>query len=566
MSDGCYGSVALMEGVGSQEPAFWRHIGECDTCAARAATIDPSLTRPASQSAPEMAVVRRALYEELTDDPLPQGGMYRTYKARDVRLGRVVVVKELPTLHDAGGVKERTFLEAKLRREADVLSRLQHPSIVPLFEAGDWDNGRPFLAIAHVDGRTVSEAVKSADSAPARRALLPAVVDAIEAMAYAHERGIIHRDVSPTNILLNGSQATVIDWSLAKRRGHHDIVEAAETNPSNREFTAAARGTLGYAPREQFEGDAETDRYDPRIDVHALGRILEFMVAGEHPRGDDDSRSGGPRSTAAWRRSRRGLRQIIEKATATNPEDRYPDAGALAAAVRAHQRWVDVSQRRALSGLFLACLLLVAGVVFAGQRSAMAALTDRAEATGDELSNTSAKLGETRARLTEYGETIAIMDRQLAGLRSELTDSQRQAELNDMLLTDEANRRRVAESESHWIQREFDKEKARRLAAETELADAQEALAYLDSELEEAQADLALQRKHADAAKQRAESERRRAESEKTRADLEQNRAETEEQRAQAEKTRADAEKSRADAEKSRADAATSPLDGNVHP
>jgi len=384
-------------------------------------------------------------------------------------------------------------------------------------------------------------------------------------MAYAHEQDIVHRDVSPTNILLNGTQATVIDWSLAKRRGLQDIVEAAETNPDNREFTAAARGTLGYAPREQFEQDAQAERYDPRIDVHALGRILEFMITGEHPRGDDDSRSGGPRSTPAWRRSRRGLKKIVEKATAQDPADRYPDAGALATAVRAHQRWVDVSQRRALSGLLLACLLLVAGIVFTGQRSAMAALTDKAAATGDQLSDTTAQLGETQAQLTERIETVDVMDRQLRQLRAQLQAAKDQARLTDMLLTDQAELKRRAESEARRLRRRLTEQTEQTEAAESELDVAVEVLELMSLELEETQAALESSRSRAESESQRAESERQRAESERLRAESEKTRADAEEQRADAEKDRADSEKTRADAEKVRADAAPA-LVGEIGP
>ncbi len=307
--------------------------------------------------------------------------------------------------------------------------------------------------------------------------------------------------------------------------------------------------------------------------MHALGRILEYMITGEHPSGDDDSRSGGPRTMPAWRRCRRGLKQIILKATAANPEDRYPNAGALAAAVRAHQRWVDVSQRRALSGLLLACLLLVAGIVFAGQRTAMAALSGQAAATDDKLSDTTAQLGKTRAELSERGETLDVMERRLRHLQTQLNGARNEAAVTTVLLEEESELRQRAVSEAGWLRRQVSKEKARADNAESELAVAGHVLELVTGEFKDAHRDLEATRQELDAARsraesesQRAESERQRAESERERADAEKTRADAEEQRATSEHTRAQTEQARADAEGARADAATSARDGIVRP
>src|SRR5262249_9553127 len=138
---------------------------------------------------------------------LASGGMGRITRAFDRRLGREVAIKEVLD----------PLMRARFEREAAITARLQHPAIVPIYEAGTWPDGSAFYTMRLVDGGTLADAIGKAATMPARIALLPHVVAATEALAYAHSRRIIHRDLKPGNVLVGGfGETVVIDWGLAK--------------------------------------------------------------------------------------------------------------------------------------------------------------------------------------------------------------------------------------------------------------------------------------------------------------------------------------------------------------
>src|SRR5438309_23179 len=118
-----------------------------------------------------------------------RGGLGRVLQVRDRRLGRIVAVKELL---DEGGETERRFV-----REARLTARLQHPAIVPIYEAGRWPNGKPFYAMKLVSGRSLRELIDEKKTLDERLSLLPNAIAVAEAIAYAHSHRIIHRDVKP---------------------------------------------------------------------------------------------------------------------------------------------------------------------------------------------------------------------------------------------------------------------------------------------------------------------------------------------------------------------------------
>ncbi len=116
---------------------------------------------------------------------------------------------------------------ARFEREARVTARLQHPGIVPIYEIGRWPDGTPFYAMRMVDGRTLFDALAAADGLAARLALLPAVIAATEAVAFAHAHRVIHRDLTPANVIVGAyGETVVIDWGLAK-----DLAEPADPSP-----------------------------------------------------------------------------------------------------------------------------------------------------------------------------------------------------------------------------------------------------------------------------------------------------------------------------------------------
>ncbi len=156
---------------------------------------------------PELPPVEPHHYR--TDAEVARGGMGRITAAFDQRLGRKVALKEL--LEPAG---EQL---ARFHREALITARLQHPSIVPVDEAGQWPTGEPFFAMKLVSGRPLDKVIAEAKTLGERVALLPRIVAASEAIAYAHSQRIVHRDLKPGNILIGEfGETVVIDWGLAK--------------------------------------------------------------------------------------------------------------------------------------------------------------------------------------------------------------------------------------------------------------------------------------------------------------------------------------------------------------
>src|SRR4029077_4002737 len=136
-----------------------------------------------------------------------------------------------------------------------------------VYEIGRWPDGQPFYAMKLVAGTTLSAAIERAGALPARLALLAHVAAVAEALAYAHDAGVIHRDLKPSNVLVGSfGETVVIDWGLAKRSGDASLppvpeIVAAET------ISGAVMGTPAYMPPEQAIGQP----VDERADVYALG-------------------------------------------------------------------------------------------------------------------------------------------------------------------------------------------------------------------------------------------------------------------------------------------------------
>jgi serine/threonine protein kinase len=265
-----------------------------------------------------------------------RGGMGRILLARDRRLGRTVALKELHA--EAGPGAPRRFV-----REALVTARLQHPAIVPVYEAGRWPDGRPFYAMKLVEGRSLEALLREATSLASRLALLPHLIAVAEAVAYAHGQRVVHRDLKPANVLVGPfGETVVVDWGLARELGagvaierEEDRAAGAEAAGAGQTVTGTVLGTPHYMPPEQARGLP----VDERADVHALGAMLYFLLAGAPPHA---GKSAGEALAAAAEGSIEPLERrepeappdlvaIVGKAMAPSPSDRYPTARELAA-------------------------------------------------------------------------------------------------------------------------------------------------------------------------------------------------------------------------------------------
>ena len=306
--------------------------------AGTADTIEPA--PPPSDSQPSasrsLPALDRERYKIQGEDG--RGGLGRILRARDAYLDRLVAVKEL-LAPDPGA-------QARFVREALITARLQHPAIVPIYDAGQSDDKGPFYAMKLVAGSSLAEALAEKKTLEERLSLLPSVIAVVDAMAYAHSENIIHRDLKPQNVLVGKYGETVlIDWGLAK-----DLSEVDQSTPyrasaaassSTETMDGAVMGTPAFMPPEQAAGE----EVDEKADVYALGAMLYFLIAGVPPhsgRNMDDMLLkivSGDIIPVQQREERcpADLAAIVAKAMAMKPENRYPSAGELAADLKKFQ-------------------------------------------------------------------------------------------------------------------------------------------------------------------------------------------------------------------------------------
>jgi hypothetical protein len=295
--------------------------------AATADTVAPvSLSQPAASRS--LPAIDRGRYK--IQGEVGRGGLGRILRARDEYLDRPVAVKEL-LAPDAGA-------QARFVREALITARLQHPAIVPIYDAGQSDDEGPFYAMKLVAGASLHEILAEKTTLEARLALLPSVIAVVDAMAYAHSEKIIHRDLKPQNVLVGKYGETVlIDWGLAKDLSEIDNTPyraSAAASSSTETLDGAVMGTPAFMPPEQAAGE----EVDEKADVYALGAMLYFLIAGVPPhagRNMDDMllkivsgdivpvQEREPRCPA-------DLAAIVGKAMQRERADRYPSAGELA--------------------------------------------------------------------------------------------------------------------------------------------------------------------------------------------------------------------------------------------
>ena len=204
-----------------------------------------------------------ALFE--IEEEIGRGGMAVVYRARDVRLRRRVALKVLPP-----ELAFRQDVKSRFLREAQMAAQLSHPNIVPIFAVDEID-GIVFFAMGLVEGETLAQQLTREPRPPVTRVreLLRSVADAL---AYAHGRGVVHRDVKPDNILVDraSGRALVSDFGIAR---------AAEGD-ARLTVTGIAVGTPAYMSPEQAMGEKDVDG---RSDIYALGVVGYQMLAGELP-------------------------------------------------------------------------------------------------------------------------------------------------------------------------------------------------------------------------------------------------------------------------------------------
>jgi eukaryotic-like serine/threonine-protein kinase len=287
-----------------------------------------------------------ARYEK--QELIASGGMGEVVLVHDARIGRDVAMKVIKR-----GIDSDCSAELRFIREARVQGRLEHPSIVPVYDLGATPHGTSYFTMRHVRGKTVREIVDSLSNNPdgsasrcSRRKLLTAFSAVCLAVDFAHKQGVVHRDLKPSNIMLGDfGEVYLLDWGLAKV-----ITEKAESKTPIERVPLTEigwmLGTAGYmAPEQTLHANAQVDA---RADVYALGATLFEILTLErlHPQatthGKIDSTRSGANARASGRTPDRNippeLDAICVRATATRPEDRYQSAREMHDAI---ERFLD---------------------------------------------------------------------------------------------------------------------------------------------------------------------------------------------------------------------------------
>ena len=193
------------------------------------------------------------------ESEIGRGGMGTVYAAQDQVLGRRVALKVL------AGADRDAEAAARLLEEARLAARLEHPGIVPVYDAGHLPDGRVFYAMKLVEGRRLDRYCGETESIPTR---LRAFQRICEAVAFAHSHGVVHRDLKPENVMVGSfGEVLTMDWGVAR-------------SPGSTERAGTVVGTPKYMAPEQAEGRT----VDHRADVYSLGAILAFLLPEKAPR------------------------------------------------------------------------------------------------------------------------------------------------------------------------------------------------------------------------------------------------------------------------------------------
>ena len=367
-----------------------------------------------------MVDLRAGLQEKLgpaftVERELPGGGMSRVFVAFDSSLGRRVVVKVLPEELAAALSVER------FKREILLAAALQHPHIVGVLSAGEVD-GMPFFTMPFVEGESLRVRLEREGRLPVGRTV-SILKDVARALAYAHERGVVHRDIKPDNVLLAGASATVTDFGIAKALlgsiatdpsqspGDSQKANTASISKTGLTQLGTTLGTPAYMAPEQAAADPATDA---RADIYSFGIMAYEMLTGQVP-----FKSKTPQALLAAQLTAtpapmtasradvpialvRLVMQCLEKERDKRPQSarelaemlEHPDmvSGAFASAplpaVPRRRRWLVAATAAALLAVAAAVVLLVTrnarntAIVPAGQAAATAAAAaaDRARA------------------------------------------------------------------------------------------------------------------------------------------------------------------------------------------
>ena len=327
----------LSDGDDARRSQLARFVAECDE---GYSLLDrPALDRFAAVFSDEPAPLPELISERYRIlREAGRGGMAIVYVARDLRHGRDVAVKVVrPELTSASG-------RSHFLREIEIAARLRHPNIVPLFDSGEvavsatdpqgaaTHSALLYYVMPYEEGQSLRERLERDGPLPLDEVVL-ILRDVCEALAHAHQHGIVHLDIKPDNVLLSGRHAMVTDFGVARA-----VSEATAGAP--RPPNGHAAGTVAYMAPEQRAGDP---RVDHRADIYSVGVLARELLTGEKPTASATEHRPRPLPDAA-------LAPLITRCLAPRPEDRWQSAddlvGRLAALAAPNVRAGDGPVRR----------------------------------------------------------------------------------------------------------------------------------------------------------------------------------------------------------------------------
>ena len=386
-----------------------------------------------------------------------RGGLGQVWRAKDRYLAREVALKEiLPSAAQITEVNDR-FL-----REAKITGQLEHPGIVPVYDIGRLsDEEQPFYVMRFVDGETLDDRIKQYHEFPKGsekatlllRDLLGAFVGICNAIAFAHDKNVLHRDLKPQNVILgNFGEVSVLDWGLARlidsdEENIGEGVGVADLDQIEKTAAGTVMGTPAYMAPEQAQG--KLDELTTKTDVYALGTILYQILTGRPPFNERKYDSLIQRIIEQAPASPRQLNSAVAaplsaiclKALEKKPSDRYETATEFANDINRYladekvhaysesigeqvSRWmrhhrtlvtsVAAAMVVAIAGLSIASVLLnaarnresLAKQRIASQKSAIERANSQLESTNQQLETSNEQLGQANKKLVDANQKV----------------------------------------------------------------------------------------------------------------------------------------------------------------